>query len=278
MSNKYEVRNFADMYLGFITKYRAEKAIFYGIAQRSKNINHKAIYTGCFSMDEFEYMYEECKKQNKNIKTECWECGEEVLVNSKSKRPYCKECEERLKIERERDTEIYSRLRAKFMLERAFKILEKQEKFIQIQDYKEAGEVIQEYIEINYSKFGSAHEMVAAMELLRNKIHIKIQPTIANRRADFMLKEEKIILEIDGYLHEHSKEDDFKFDIEVRKELGAEWEIIRIPTKYIEHNVTMLYEAVMELKAYEQKLRKQNNGLLPDYYSKREKEVWGKLG
>jgi len=277
MSNKYEVNNGIGMNLGLVTKYRAEKAIFYGIANRGNNINHKSIYTNFGSMVEFEHWYKLKHKENNKVKTNCWECGKEMNISSKSKRPYCNACEIKRRDENEIDTEKYSRLRSRFMLERAFKILEKQQKFIHIDRYKESGEIIENYIQDNYTKFDSAHEMVASMELLKNRIHIKIQPIINGRKADFMLKEEKVILEIDGFLHEHSQEVDYKFDLEIREELGADWEVIRIPTNYIESNVTMLYEAIMELKIYKQKLREQNNGILPDYYSIREEKALMKM-
>ena len=163
------------------------------------------------------------------------------------------------------------------MFGRALKILENQQKFIHIWKYEEAAKALQEYIVENYTKFESAYEMVVAMELMRSKVRTKVQPTIAGRRVDFMLDEEKVVLEVDGFYHKNSQEKDYKFDSEVIGELGQEWEVIRIPTKYIESNITMLYEAIMGLKTYRQRIRKQNNGILPDFYSDREEKALRKI-
>lgn len=277
MSSKFEVYFVTGMFLGVVTKYRAEKAISYGIAARNKDMNLKAIFTDCGSMLEFEMRYKEAHKEYLKHKANCWGCGIEVSQSVKSRRPYCPTCSENKRLEEEKENEMFSRLRSKSMLERAFKMLEQQTSFININLYKEAGQAITDYIEKQYTKFDSSHEMVAAMELIRNEVYIVIQPIINNRKADFMLKEEKVILEIDGYMHEHSQVKDYKFDDEIRDELGLEWEIIRIPTNYIETNVTMLYEAIMKLKIYKQKLRKSNNGFIPDYYSKREEKVFNNL-
>lgn len=223
--------------------------------------------------------FEELKKKVKNemIKTHCWTCSKEIEVKTLSKRSFCSECISKYKTEYEKELELYLRYRAKFMLNRAMRILENQKCTINMLDYKEPHEVINEAIEKDYNKFDSAHEMAAAMELIRNRIHVKTHPKIANHKPDFMLRDLKTILEIDGYMHKTSLEKDFKFDIDMRKELGPEWEVIRISTEYIEKNIIKLVEAIKELKRYKQKIRKENGGVLPQWFSARDKKAWNAL-
>ena len=59
-------------------------------------------------------------------------------------------------------------------------------------------------------------------------------------------------------------------DVEIRRELGEEWEIIRIPTKHIEQNPVKLPEAIQALAKQKRDIRKKNGGFLPQSYSKRE--------
>lgn len=277
MSRKYEVTNSINMYLGTITRAKAERAIGFGIADRHRDIGKKIILTDSANMEHFNQKYSDCMKDKRNIKVECWECGEVTKMNGISKIPNCNKCKKEKAEQDIRDRALFTELRTQFMFDRAMAMLEKQNKIIDLDKYKEASKALKEYTLENNGKFDSSHEMLAAIELIRCKIHIQVQPTINGKRADFILTNEKIVLEIDGYMHKHSQRKDYIFDKDVREELGSEWEVIRIPTKHIEENITRLHDAIMELKIYKQKLRKQNNGILPDYYSDREKEVLGGL-
>lgn len=275
MSKKYEVLNPIGGFLGTVTRQKAERAILYGVAERIADINRKVIVVKGFSMKEFDYSYSREHKKNINKKVKCWDCDKDITTKDFAKRSYCSVCKENKKI---KDNEInvkYTKIRTMLMFERALRILEKQNKQLDIGEYKDAADVLQEYSLNHAGKFDSSHEMLVAMQMIKDRIHLFVQPTVASRRVDFILNEEKIVLEVDGYLHEHSQEKDYEFDKQVREELGKDWEVIRIPTKYIETNITMIYEAVMELKIYKQKLRESNYGIIPDYYSKREKEVLG---
>lgn len=217
------------------------------------------------------------EKENTSIKVTCWECGKELEVKEVRKRTYCEECATKKKEQNKKEIEQYLRYRAKFMLNRAMRILENQKCEMDIRKYKEAYELLKEVMEKDYRKFDSAHEVAAAMELLRNRLHVKVHPSIAKHKPDFMLRELKVILEIDGFLHKTSLEGDFQFDINMRKELGSDWEVIRIPTEYIESNIMKLVDAIIEMKKYKQKVRKENNGLLPRWFSARDKKAWKEL-
>jgi very-short-patch-repair endonuclease len=119
-------------------------------------------------------------------------------------------------------------------------------------EYKEASEVIRERIEREPEVFDSAHEMVAAIELLRNYVHLKLQTKIGRYRVDMTLPDHRVALEIDGELHEmkSSRIKDKERDIKIRSSLeDLNWEIVRIPTKFIDRKVVKLLPAIMKIKS-----------------------------
>lgn len=206
----------------------------------------------------------------------CWECGHPINVKREPDvRLFCDECRQVYLDRKKDDLSQYLQLKMKVMHERALRILEKQGALMYL--YQEASEVILEYALNSVDKFASAHEMIAAMELIRNEIKIKIQHPIGKYKADIYIESLKSIVEIDGYMHEHSQVKDSKRDIDIRQTLGAEWETVRIPTKYIEQNVKQLIPAIRTIKKYKQQLRKDHSGILPDTYSIREKQHYKQL-
>lgn len=207
----------------------------------------------------------------------CWKCDTPVYLLSPTPilRVFCPECKEEYKREKEQTLEQYIQLKIKVMHERALRFLEKQE--AQLYKYKEASEAVLGFALSNPDKFGSSHEMIAAMELIRHGIRTKMQQKIAGHRVDFMLPDLKVILEIDGHMHKYHKLKDSKRDITLRNELGNDWEVIRIPTKYLEQNAGALIKAIKELYQFKQNMRKKNNGIIPDWYSDREKLHYAKL-
>lgn len=213
----------------------------------------------------------------------CWECGNEGTKQFDLKKPeyfldevfdyipasqrwYCEECYSRIMTERKTDRLEYVRLKKKLMYERAVRMLEKQD--VSLYDYKEALEVVKEFSENDLDKFDSSHEMVAAAVLINEEVRVKTQHKIAGYRTDFYLPEFNVVLEIDGEFHKLTKKKDSKRDIKIRQELGQDSEVIRIGTKFIEENAKMLLDAVLALKEERQKIRKQNFGALPEWYTK----------
>lgn len=185
-----------------------------------------------------------------------------------SSRMFCKECFAKIKSEHSHDRKRYLYYKKKLMLERAVKSLEKQA--LDIYRYKDIISDMWEYIQEQPERFDSSYEMIAAIILIENEIHSKMQYKVGKYRIDFLIPEYKIALEIDGGLHENTLYRDNKRDIELRKILGAEWETVRIGTKYLDQNAKALPDAMFAVKEEKQKLRARNNGFLPDWYSKRE--------
>lgn len=222
----------------------------------------------------------------------CWECGKNAtvfpdvlfagdeykkyagersaiqLMDRRKQRGYCEECFAKVSDQRKNDRDEYIRLRKLLMFERAVRILEKQD--LDIYEYKEAIQAVSEYSKENPQKFDSSHEMIAAIVAIDNEEETKIGYKIGDYRIDLLLPKLKIALEVDGGMHEYNLYKDNKRDIEIRSALGQDWEVVRIKTEYIEENAELLLEAAKTIRAEKQKVRKQNYGVLPEWYSKRE--------
>ena len=212
----------------------------------------------------------------------CWNCGKEAVVfppvyfysygnafrDEKQQRGYCEECAKLVTEQHSHNKQMYLMLKKKLMFERAVRILEHQN--LDIYDYKDAIKAVEEYSSEHPEKFDSSHEMIAAIMLVDNELGTAIGKSIGNYRVDFFIPDLKAVLEIDGERHRSKQYYDNERDIELRKMLGSNWEIVRIKTEYIEQNAEMLVEAIKTIIAEKKKLRSQNNGFLPDWYSKRE--------
>ena len=215
----------------------------------------------------FRQLNQTAPQQKKNI---CWDCGVQIEDSLLHKRCWCEICAEKRSSEADQELSAYAVLRAKFMLERAMRLLENQDFRVDVWDYQEAQGVIRDRLQQEPGAFDSAHEIVAAMELINNRITTKVHPVVAGRKPDFMLPDLNVILEIDGYLHEFKPVKDKEFDLLVRKELGPQWEVIRIPTEYIELNIKQLVSAIKELYDEMQRQRECNDGVLPSSFSFRD--------
>lgn len=192
--------------------------------------------------------------------------GEFFDYETVSKRWYCEKCFQRVSEERKTDKVEYIRLKKKLMYERAVRILERQD--VELYDYKEALEAVREVSSEDLNKFDSSHEMVAAAILIDNELTVKHHYKIAGYEVDFFIPELKAVLEVDGMYHKHSVLKDYKRDLKIRQELGKEYEIVRIDTKYIEQNAVLLVEAIKTIRAGKQKIRKQNYGIIPEWFSR----------
>jgi len=117
--------------------------------------------------------------------------------------------------------------------------------------------------------FQSSEEIMVALELIKRGIKAHHQVKINKYRVDFLLPEEKIVLEVDGSVF-HRKDtksyEHFRDDV-ITLALGVEWEVIRISTENINKKLTNLYAAIKALKKDRQNKRALNKGLLPKGYS-----------
>jgi very-short-patch-repair endonuclease len=231
-------------------------------------------------------------------KVKCWGCEKEIEIqveeyynphnlkvydkewnNRKNlnKREYCKECQQKHSATIKKHREEYSKLSARLMIERAIKIIERQN--IDVYEYREAIDVVEESFIENLERFRSAEEIVATIILIQHEIGVKNNFKIGKYIADIYIQSLTCIIEIDGYMHdrENIKEKDGSKDIYIRSLLGNQWEVIRIPTKYINENVENLVSAIIELKSNMMKLREDNGGLLPYGYSRTLNKSYDKI-
>lgn len=207
---------------------------------------------------------------------ECWYCNNEVpLRQEPQKRVVCDKCFGVVDEEKNEVIKEYNRLKKVVMFENAINLLEKAKLYMH--EYKKsAGKV---YASLISSKFDykSSHEVATAIILHDYNYEFKVNHSILNYKVDFYIPELKVCLEIDGRLHKHSKLYDNSRDIEIRNELGKQWEVIRIPTALIEKKPTFLIDTIEMLYNKKKELRCKNNGILPEHYSQREKTHYNNI-
>lgn len=200
----------------------------------------------------------------------CWMCGKPVQVDwyEPQKRVYCEGCETKHREQYKKTVSEYTLLKLRVMHERALRMMETAGCYMH--EYVDiAQQVLQEALQ-NTDQFQSADEFAAAMVLTSNGYQYEMQKPVAKYKVDFYIPELFICLEIDGEMHEIRTDKDSKRDVDIRHELGEKWEVIRIPTKYLEQNPEALPEAIEASYKQKKKYRKDNCGFLPNSYSKRQ--------
>ena len=197
-----------------------------------------------------------------NILT-CWYCGCELASESKraSFRPFHTECQMKFESEQDKLKSDYIKLKSEVMFQRALREMERQDEVF-ISDYYDEAQLVHEISRNDPFKFQSSDEMITAIELVKKRVHSKVQFKIGRRRVDFLLPDLKVALEIDGALHRFKIGKDSEREIEVmnnlKEKIGGNWEVIRIPTDLIEKNIVRLVPAIKALYNKRQELRKEN--------------------
>lgn len=137
--------------------------------------------------------------------------------------------------------------------------------------YKKAIEIVKKNL-YNDHWFESTEEVMAAIELIKNNYKIKHQAKVGRYRVDFLIPEEKVVLEIDGsvYHTDKTKNKETIRDNLIKFNLGDDWEIIRVSDTDLNTNVTRLTKAIKTVKEERDKIRKANDGNLPKWYSDRD--------
>ena len=196
------------------------------------------------------------------MKIKCWKCGGEATTTltfkyddcfggctlrqvSDTVRSYCDKCAREVEAKDKEERELYIKLRKREMFKKAVGNLEKQD--TNMYKYKEAIEVVEEYLEKNPDKFDSSYEVLAAIVLVHNRIYSKMQYKIGRYQVDFLLPELLVVLEIDGERHKNRKGYDTSRDIQLQKALGEGWDIIRIPTDLLDKDAKKLPEAIRKV-------------------------------
>lgn len=196
-------------------------------------------------------------------KISCWICGAEATETrayegifgdsmpkelSRYTRCYCAKCKAEVDEREKADRELYIKLKKREMFLRACNILEKQN--TDMYKYKEAIEAVEEFVDTHPDKFDSSYEVLAAIILIHNRIHCKMQFKVWRYQVDFCLPELFVLLEIDGDRHKYKKKQDSERDKEIKKALGPVWDIIRINTDYLDMNAKKLPDAIQKVIDY----------------------------
>lgn len=191
------------------------------------------------------------------------------IIEDGTHRAYCEECfkkeREKLSIRKRQ----YIVLKKQLMFERAIRSLERQN--VAIYHYKDLIQDFEAFVEEDPDLFDSSEEMLAMLILADNGIKVKPQFKIGRYRVDFLIPSMKVVLEIDGDRHGARAYEDNNRDILLRSVLGEDWEVVRIGTEFIDANAEKIVDAIKAVKEKKQKLRAENNGVLPEWYSRREK-------
>lgn len=199
----------------------------------------------------------------------CWDCGKEATasmqkINSpygeyeqlKSRRSkkievyrrcYCEECFEKRLRGLADNNEVYLRCKRERMLENALCRLESAG--INMYEYKEAIDAVTEYNENNPDKFDSAAEVIAAIVLIKNHIRVKPQYKVDKYQVDFLLPDEKIVLEIDGEGHRLHRAKDSIRDEVIRYQLKGH-QIVRIPASDLYQKPEALIDGITAVLDY----------------------------
>lgn len=185
----------------------------------------------------------------------CWCCGKAATKTSRRGnyveerfRCYCADCFKTVIETEEKENQLYIYLKHKRMLMGALTILEDQN--ANMYKYREAIDVVSEYLEKNPDKFDSSYEVLAAIILIHNRIHIKPQYEVGKYHVDFYLPDMNIILEIDGDRHKNNTGKDSKRDAAIKNIMQQGVDIVRIKTDYLDENAQKLPEAIKKVHKY----------------------------
>ena len=208
----------------------------------------------------------------------CWVCGADIvksypMTDIMSQR-FCREHWLEHNKEHRQLIHDYLILKARVMHERALRILEQADYDMSL--CKREAYAVLKHAEEEPDKYKSSHEMVAAIVLLKAGWDFEMNYKIGRNFVDIFIPDISLIVEIDGEVHEGKELKDSNRDIKIRQTLGFEWEIIRIPTKYIEQAPERLPEAILAMGKKKREIRERNGGILPENYSKREKARYEK--
>lgn len=198
----------------------------------------------------------------------CKHCGNEVKTPyyDPSKNYSCRLCKLMTDSETKKEVTAESKER-KF--ENAIKRIAE---VANLNDYEDAMSKIRKCLH-REGWFSSTEEIMVAIELLKCGYKINHQVPIKRYKLDFVLKEQKLILEVDGYLYHTEKtkpKEQLRDDIAIAS-FGADWEVLRVSTLEINKNITRLSKAIEASIERRRKYREGLNGQLPDWYNDREK-------
>ena len=213
-----------------------------------------------------------------SLNEKCWICGADVLssygasdaLSGRFCRKHWLEHQQKYK----QTVSEYLKLKTQVMFERAMRKMDNAGIFMT--GIKREAQAVQKHATDCPEAYKSSDEMITAVIMLSAGYDFELNYKIGKYIVDMYLPDLKLILEVDGERHDNRQLQDSKRDTELRRLLGDEWEIIRIPTQYIEQNPEKIPDAVIALARQKRELRKKNGGFLPNSYSRREQAKYAK--
>lgn len=197
----------------------------------------------------------------------CWSCGKVIPVEEFycSGRRFCEKCEAEHMERYKGIVNEYAMIKNKVTFERAMRLMEKAG--CRMSQYKRYARAVERHSAENPEQYRSSDEMIVAVVLLAAGYDFEMNKVIGKYTVDVFIPELFICLEIDGERHKYSKKEDGQRDLDIRHKLGSKWEIVRIPTKYIEKEPWKIAEAVQAVYDLKKRTRAKNGGILPETYS-----------
>lgn len=203
----------------------------------------------------------------------CTICGQEMFsYNYKSGLQYiCKDCKEKQYLTDKRKKAEESKEIKDRKFEHALKRIEKavgSKKFLK---YEAAIAAIKKKL-YKDGWFDSTEEIMVAIELVKNNIRARHQVKMGGYRVDFLLPDQKVVLEVDGTLFhtDKTKERERVRDNSIVLALGAEWEVIRITDECINEDISKLIPTLKRVLSKRRLYRRELKGKLPSWYNDRE--------
>lgn len=198
----------------------------------------------------------------------CSICGAEVRSWSKREMNYtCSGCKTVLAEKEKGEKDPLNKLLAERRLEIAKDYLRRKK----ITDlYTEFMGVIEKNLH-RPGWFQSSNEILVGLELLRNGIEVRHQVRMGRWKADFVIPDLKIVLEVDGEVYhqgDRAKKDKLK-DAAIIANLGPEWEVIRITEDMLKKKLTRLMPAIDGVIESRKRVRKSHDQKLPKWYSEK---------
>lgn len=205
----------------------------------------------------------------------CSECDTEVFSLSyiRGRKYTCKECKDKKYFTDKKKSIDRSNEAKERKFENALKRIQSVVGSMKMGEYETAIETVRKVL-YRDGWFESTEEIMAAIELVKNNVRIRHQVKVNRYRADFVLPDQKIILEVDGHVF-HTKETREKERVRdsiLVLAFGSDWEVIHITDDRINEDITRLVPAIKKISSKRNFLRRKNKGQLPDWYTDRERD------
>jgi very-short-patch-repair endonuclease len=170
-----------------------------------------------------------CKKCNRIIKNKGYHSNIDYYCD------YCKDKNNKVKKEMFVSDNISNvKTKADIRFEKAVDEIKKQSK--DFDKYKKAINIAKERCE----KYGSIPEAMVAIELLKLGYSIIPQQKIKQYKVDFVLRKQKIIIEVDGDIFHKDYEKEKRREVEILYAVGFDWKIIRVSAEEIKEDINKL--------------------------------------